>query len=91
MKQHTPTPWQADPDDREGYEWNIHILDSSGVNRICFMSNGPQTQANADFIVKAVNSHERLVVALEEISRGGAELARGIAAEALRETQQSRG
>lgn len=65
--EHTPTPWQADPDYREGYEWNIHIIDRSGYNRICFMSNGPQTAANAALIVKAVNNHAALVEALEEL------------------------
>ena len=67
MSEHTPTPWQADPDDREGYEWNIHIVDKSGINRICFMSNGPQTEANAALIVKAVNNHDVLVAELQRL------------------------
>ena len=29
MSEHTPLPWATDPDDREGYEWNIHIVQES--------------------------------------------------------------
>ena len=79
MAEHTPTPWVADPDDREGYEWNIHIIDGQdGHNRICFMSNGPETEANAAFIVKAVNSHDALVEALQKIA--SLEVTKGAAA-----------
>ena len=56
---HTPTPWVADPDDREGYEWNIHILDRKG-DRICFMTSDGPAEANAALIVEAVNNHARL-------------------------------
>lgn len=70
---HTPTPWYADHDDREGYEWNIHILKSDDPNmRVAFMSNGPNSEANARLIVTAVNSHESLLAcreALKEIAK----------------------
>lgn len=65
---HTPTPWYADHDDREGYEWNIHILKSDDPNmRVAFMSNGPNSEANARLIVTAVNSHESLLACREAL------------------------
>lgn len=67
---HTPTPWYADPDDREGYEWNIHILQESDPNiRVCFMSNGPATEANAHLIVTAVNERSALLRCEAELRR----------------------
>ena len=54
--EHTPTPWAADPDWREGYFWNIHIVDAANPDmRICFMTSDGPAQANADLIVEAVN------------------------------------
>jgi hypothetical protein len=71
MSEHTPTPWAADPDDREGYEWNVHIVEAARPHmRIAFTSNGPDSEANAAFIVKAVNAHDGLVEALEFIRDG---------------------
>ena len=71
--QHTPTPWFADPDDREGYEWNIHIVQESNRDmRVCFMTNGPEAGPNSAFIVAAVNSHATLTAALVE-ARGALE------------------
>lgn len=65
MSEHTPTPWHADPDWREGYSWNIHIVDAANPDmRICFMTSDGPAQANADFIIKAVNNHDALVMAL---------------------------
>lgn len=51
---HTPGPWSVDPDDREGMEWNIHIVAKDDRDmRICFMaSNGP-VEANAHLIAAA--------------------------------------
>lgn len=48
MSKHTPGPWMTDPDDREGMEWNIHIVQADAPdNRICFMaSDGPEANAN---------------------------------------------
>jgi hypothetical protein len=67
----TPRPWAADPDEREGYEWNIHIVEAADPHmRIAFTSNGPGSEANAALIVKAVNNHDALVRALEEIAEG---------------------
>lgn len=44
----TRRPWAADPDDRPGMEWNVHIVDASEPNdRVAFMSNGPRSEAKA--------------------------------------------
>ena len=65
MSEHSPLPWFADPDDRDGMEWNVHIYEATPGNRVCFMSNGPCSEANAALIVHAVNAHAELVAALE--------------------------
>ena len=63
---HTPLPWAADPDWREGYSWNIHIVQSNNPEmRICFMTSDGPAQENADLIVSSVNSLPDLVKALE--------------------------
>lgn len=65
---HTPTPWVADPDWREGYSWNIHILDGANPDmRICFMTSDGPAEANAAFIVEAVNSHAALKARIAEL------------------------
>jgi hypothetical protein len=66
MAEHTPTPWYADEDSREGMEWNIHIVQHDNPNnRVCFMTSDGPSEANAAFIVKAVNNHDKLVEALD--------------------------
>jgi hypothetical protein len=68
MDNATKRPWIADPDDREGYEWNIHILQADDTNiRVCFMSNGPASEANAALIVTAVNQHAALLRCAEAL------------------------
>jgi hypothetical protein len=70
MAEHTQTPWLSDPDWREGYSWNIHIVDAANPDmRICFMTSDGPAEANAAFIVKAVNNHDALVKALEPFAR----------------------
>lgn len=65
MAEQSPTPWAADPDDREGMSWNIQIVQEGNPNmRVCFMTSGPEAAPNAAFIVKAVNNHDALVAAL---------------------------
>ena len=72
MTKNTPTPWYADHDLRDGMEWNIHIVEHNNPNnRVCFMTSDGPSEANAAFIVKAVNAHEGLVRALEEIEAIG--------------------
>jgi len=69
--EHSPLPWFADPDDRDGMEWNIHIVEHDRPHmRICFMSRGDESAANAALIVKACNAHAKLVAALEKIASG---------------------
>jgi hypothetical protein len=46
-----------DHDDREGMEWNIHIVIAENPdNRICFMTSDGPSEANAALIVKACNA-----------------------------------
>lgn len=56
LKEHTPTPW---PEPMKG----ISYLDDSKswmVPGIAHCGDGEASEANAAFIVEAVNSHERL-------------------------------
>lgn len=68
-EKHTPLPWMADPDERPGYEWNIHIVQQADANmRVCFMSRAEDSEiseANAELIVRSVNALPELVKALE--------------------------
>ncbi len=78
MDNATKRPWIADPDDREGYEWNIHILQADDTNiRVCFMSNGPASEANAALIVTAVNQHAALLRCAEALREVRALIAAG--------------
>lgn len=45
-------PWAIDPDDRDGMEWNNHIIDGTGLKTICFMSHDG-TEENAEAKVAA--------------------------------------
>lgn len=53
---HTPTPWHVGPHYKSDIE--------SRVGRVCDISpmNAPQSIANAEFIVRACNSHEELLI-----------------------------
>jgi len=67
MSKEKHTEWISDPDQREGMEWNIHIVERDRPHmRICFMSNGPESEANAARIIQT-NQIPALVKALEEI------------------------
>lgn len=62
LRQSTPAvvdalhlPWRADPDDRPGYEWNWHVYDAKG-DRVCFMANGPDSEAKVKHLVDAANA-----------------------------------
>lgn len=64
----TPRPWAADPDTREGYEWNTFIVKADDPNiRIAFMSVGDASEANAALIVQAVNSHDAMQECVEAL------------------------
>ncbi len=66
-QKHTPTPWNIS---QEHYHHFNTIKDKKG-NHIANCSGSghslEEAQANAFFIVKAVNSHEKLVEALSSI------------------------
>lgn len=68
-EKHSPLPWAADPDDRPGYEWNVHIVEAARPHmRICFTSNTGDSglsEANAALIVRAVNGLPETIAALE--------------------------
>jgi len=95
VSEHTPTPWRL-----EGYS----IYSSAHKGRHIVATSDPywglnQNKANAAFIVKAVNSHEALVKALE-LCKGALEACsqmhpdnRGIATalEAARTAAQGKG
>ncbi len=65
MTEHTPTPWEigaCGTSIRAGEGGEIHI-GSTHAGHGTFYS----VQANAAFIVRAVNNHERLLTALRQI------------------------
>ncbi|MFK4647174.1 hypothetical protein ABIF96_005748 [Bradyrhizobium ottawaense] len=64
MAEHTPTPWVAEPEYENGNPTYIH-KDGHGIAD-CSMGYGMEDDANAAFIVKAVNNHEALVDRLKE-------------------------
>lgn len=62
MVEHTPTPWIIFTDNGEPYA----IMPAGRGGDICTFRDQP-SNADADFIVKAVNNHDALVKVLEEI------------------------
>jgi hypothetical protein len=69
---HTPTPWDIFPD----YEHAALTIGHYGksaplVTHVCDLPNMHGSQANAEFIVRAVNSHAALVAALEKVALFG--------------------
>ena len=65
MTEHTPAPWKAEREFEDDTPTFIH-KDGRAIAD-CAMGYGVEDDANAAFIVKAVNSHEALVTALEKI------------------------
>ena len=62
---HTPTPWANDgygslrgADGRQVDVWGLSVA---------YAQRSPETEGNAAFIVKAVNAHDRLKAALEDM------------------------
>lgn len=55
---HTPTPWES-----EAFNGNIRIFKANAGIAVACGCNG---EANAAFIVRACNSHAKLVAALED-------------------------
>ena len=75
---HAPGYWVADPDLREGMEWNVHILAGSDLLRsnirICFMANSggknpAQDEANANLLAAAPQLAEWVGTLLAEVER----------------------
>lgn len=58
--QHTPTPWQAN-------NWATGWTVSGDHSSICRLDGCNNADANAQFIVRAVNSHAALVRALRRM------------------------
>lgn len=58
---HTPTPWRHEKKPYNGYR----IISDSGGDQVIEFSDFEGSEANAEFIVTAVNAHEDLVEALK--------------------------
>lgn len=101
---HTPTPWRVTPSfPSEGFEcyWLTGNFGPHNAEKEIGTISGPQSgvqAANAAFIVRAVNSHEVLVKALEKIAAldpprtdliGAVKLARHIAKCALASAREA--
>jgi hypothetical protein len=64
MTEHTPTPWNIGISDNGRADW---VFASGQAIADCeFINDKGVTEANAAFIVKAVNNHDALVKALEQ-------------------------
>ena len=86
--QHTPTPWRSDGLDNAGQAGIVSDAESPSASRIGWIVRN--VKANANFIVKAVNSHEKLidahddlVGALQDIARQAEDETCGIQADRL--------
>jgi hypothetical protein len=64
-QKHTPTPWRLGPFHKKDGSVAIHAKGESVFHMAPFASSEERAEANAAFIVKAVNAHEGLVKALE--------------------------
>jgi hypothetical protein len=59
MATRTPGPWKvfAGPN----HEWKVKALERGGYFTICSVISFDEREANANFIVQACNSHDRLL------------------------------
>ena len=63
---HTPTPWRMGPALHEGYHAAVMALSHTLIANFGDGSVGKaEHEANAEFIVRACNSHDAMVEALE--------------------------
>lgn len=80
METHTNTPWTIGEYSHPDYELSLAIFNEkdiedpfADVSPICVITplkfKGEQDQANAEFIVKACNNHDKLVEGLKVISK----------------------
>jgi hypothetical protein len=60
MSDHYPPPWKVLGDDRNTW------IETENQDQICVMTL-PDNEANADFIVLAVNAHEKLLEAVKMV------------------------
>lgn len=74
IHKHTPTPWKVDQrecTDHFGNSGLVQVLDSQEDTIVEVLPTEDEgdagARANADFIVTAVNSHERLLAAAKEL------------------------
>lgn len=69
--QHTPTPWIVSKRNAGAIPLHFQPPEVLGRNGdMCVatqLGNGKEAEANAEFIVRAVNSHDALVAALETL------------------------
>lgn len=75
MIEHTPTPWVADIDQRDGALCIQSVKDGEVLYYIARMIGGYRlSDEDAAFIVRACNVHDELVAALQKIAgmTGGA-------------------
>jgi hypothetical protein len=62
----TARPWEIEPDNRCGMEWNNHIVTQDGGHTVCFMAHSgvadnSEHEASAALIAALANSAEALV------------------------------
>lgn len=72
MSEHTPTPWAVvGTDPAEGVDcwWIVSPGILGEIGTVRGSQNDPEQQANAAFIVRACNFHERLVDTLAYLHR----------------------
>lgn len=67
--QHTPGPWKVSETPEPGSAWTI--TSPSGHIAIGWGPGSSQDDANAEFIVRACNSHDALLAACQEVSKTG--------------------
>lgn len=67
MSKHTPTPWILFGQ-RDGDRWDAHAILPAGRPGDVAEFKAPPKEADAQFIVQAVNAHDALVEALRQIA-----------------------
>jgi hypothetical protein len=68
MSEHSPLPWKIDGANTSNFGSQIKTASKVKASRVACRLGGPDRDANAALIVRAVNAHAMLVAALEEIA-----------------------
>ena len=68
---HTPGPWQGYMENKTAY---IESKADQKIIASCGITTSPESKANAAFIVRACNSHDALVEALEALEARALEM-----------------